>query len=67
MAAHAACADAALADDAHWDAVSAGTPPAPDEPDAGPGPGTAPARRSGCLALVAMLVVVTAASGLLAI
>jgi hypothetical protein len=32
MAAHPACADAALADDSHWDAV-AGTEPGPDAND----------------------------------
>jgi hypothetical protein len=51
MAAHAACADAALADDAHWDAISAGAantgePPETAEPIVG---------RSGCLVLVMAL------------
>jgi len=35
IAAHASCADAALADDAHWDAISEATDDA-DEPGAGP-------------------------------
>jgi hypothetical protein len=74
MAAHAACADAALADDRHWDAV-AGASPQPDEdaapeagpPEAGPpeaGPPDAKGR-SGCLtvaaiALLALLVLFVA-------
>jgi hypothetical protein len=48
MAAHAACADAALADDRHWDAV-AGANPQPEEagePTSGPPKAE---RRSGCL------------------
>lgn len=44
MAAHAACADAALADDAHWDAIA--------EREGEAEPGTADRRgRAGCLAL----------------
>lgn len=52
MAAHAACADAALADDRHWDAV-AGANPEPDEA-AAPEPQKAETR-SGCLTLVALV------------
>jgi hypothetical protein len=53
MAAHAACADAALADDRHWDAV-AGASPQPDE-DAAPEAGPPDAKgRSGCLAVAAI-------------
>ena len=55
MAAHAACADAALADDAHWDRVAAATP----EPDADAAGDAAPAtnagsgsRGGGCLTVV---------------
>jgi hypothetical protein len=48
MAAHAACADAALADDAHWEAISAGSPDGGDVgPEERPHP---PGRRAGCLA-----------------
>ena len=68
MAAHATCADAALADDAHWDAVSAGTEPE-DEPDEQRGPEAGAGRRAGCLALsIALLAVaLVVAAGLLAI
>lgn len=63
MAAHAACADAALTDDEHWDAISAGTGSgAPEEPEAG----TPVARRAGCLAL-AMLPVIAAPVAALAL
>jgi hypothetical protein len=61
MAAHAACADAALADDRHWDAVSAsgGAPEGSGDP--------MPSRRSaGCLAL-ACLVAATALAAALAV
>lgn len=55
MAAHAACADAALADDRHWDAVAG---PEADATDQEPTGGTR--RRSmGCLS------VLTIAAGLL--
>jgi hypothetical protein len=61
MAAHAACADAALADDRHWDAV-AGAEPGSDLPDAPVG-GDRPeveARRAGCLAIAAVVLLVLA-------
>jgi hypothetical protein len=52
MAAHAACADAALADDAHWEAIdAAGTEGESHEPDA------PPSGRAGCLAALALLVI----------
>jgi hypothetical protein len=53
MAAHAACADAALADDRQWDAVAGASP----QPDAGgePAPtGPSAERRSGCLTIAAI-------------
>jgi hypothetical protein len=54
MAAHAACADAALADDEHWDAISAGAPLG-ETSDAGPdteaSPGGQAPGRAGCLAM----------------
>ena len=56
MAAHATCADAALASDTHWDAIAgqdAGASPE-DEPDASPPPATA--HRAGCLGALALLV-----------
>jgi hypothetical protein len=55
MAAHAACADAALADDHHWDAVARATPEPEldDEPAEEPDGGSrATVREGGCLALV---------------
>jgi hypothetical protein len=55
MAAHAACADAALADDRHWDAVAGASPSADETPDA-PSEPAPTERRSGCLALVALAV-----------
>ena len=57
MAAHAACADAALADDAHWDAISAGAadPDVSDEPVEPVGPVEPVVGRSGCLVLVLAL------------
>jgi hypothetical protein len=55
MAAHAACADAALADDAHWEAIdAAGTEGESHAPD----PGTA--ARAGCLGVMALCVVALA-------
>ncbi|HEX6128299.1 MAG TPA: hypothetical protein VF071_04675 [Candidatus Limnocylindria bacterium] len=57
MAAHAVCADAALADDEHWDAISAGTgsgSASSGEPDAG----STTARRLGCLAITLLAVLV---------
>lgn len=68
MVAHAACADAALADDAHWDAVSAGTQ-AEDETAAEPGGGATSGGRAGCLALPAasLTMALAVAAGLLAI
>jgi hypothetical protein len=54
MAAHAACADAALADDRHWDAV-AGASPQPEEEDTAAGRPTDEKRRSaGCLTVAAI-------------
>ena len=57
-AAHSACADRALADDAHWDAIADASPP--EEP-------ATPARAGGCFAIVALVlvvaVVIAAASG----
>jgi hypothetical protein len=53
MAAHAACADAALADDRHWDAV-AGADPAPDEQGPPQAPPDAKGRSTGCLMLAAI-------------
>lgn len=50
MAAHPACADAALADDRHWDAV-AGTEGGPDADDDGAQPEPARRRGAGCLAV----------------
>ncbi len=49
MAAHAACADAALADDAHWEEISAGSAEGGDvATEEGPKP---PGGRAGCLAV----------------
>jgi len=56
MAAHATCADAALASDTHWDAIAgqdAGAAPE-DGPNATPPPATA--RRAGCLGVLAVLI-----------
>jgi hypothetical protein len=52
-AAHAACADRALADDAHWDAIAeaGAVDQEPDERDEAP-------RARGCLLAIALLVVV---------
>lgn len=56
MAAHASCADAALADDAHWDAISQADDRNSPDGDAGQ-----PATRSaGCLAAALAAVVVLA-------
>ncbi len=51
MAAHAACADAALADDAHWDRVAAAAPE-PETGDAPPQLSERGARAGGCLTLL---------------
>ncbi|MEO8510701.1 MAG: hypothetical protein ABI534_05610 [Chloroflexota bacterium] len=51
MAAHAACADRALADDAHWDAIAGASEVEDDERPAAP-------RARGCLLVIALLVVV---------
>jgi hypothetical protein len=58
MAAHAACADAALADDRHWDAVAASQPES-DVADAPTGPDRqdVPARKAGCLAIAVVVLV----------
>jgi hypothetical protein len=56
MAAHATCADAALASDTHWDAIAgqdAGDS-TEDGLDAAPQPATA--RRAGCLGVLAMVI-----------
>jgi len=63
MAAHAACADAALADDAHWEAIdAAGTEGEGHIPDSGS------VARAGCLGVVALIAIAFAvarrASGL---
>lgn len=54
MAAHAACADAALTDDAHWDAISQTGGAPEDETSA------TEARRSGCLGSVGLLLLLLA-------
>ena len=54
MAAHASCADAALADDHHWDAIASREPEAGDEE---PQRDAAPAERgrgAGCLSVLPM-------------
>jgi hypothetical protein len=57
IAAHAACADAALADDRHWDEIATGAPE-PEEEEAT----TPPTGRTGsCLAVSALVVVAMAA------
>ena len=57
IAAHAACADAALADDRHWDEIATGTPE-PEEPSDAAAP---PAARSGgCLAVSALALIAVA-------
>lgn len=53
MAAHAACADAALADDRHWDAVAGAAPGS--EPDDEAETNTSRGRSSGCLTIAAVL------------
>jgi hypothetical protein len=59
MAAHSACADAALADDRHWDAVAGGDGAADDD-DSEPGDGASQRRSAGCLAfaIIAVLALV---------
>jgi hypothetical protein len=55
-AAHAACADAALTDDRHWDAIAAASgEPISDEVGSEPA-----AQRSGCLAVALLIGVVMA-------
>jgi hypothetical protein len=56
MAAHAACADAALADDRHWDAVAGADPvsDADDERSTSDRRGST-RRAAGCLSLVAVV------------
>jgi hypothetical protein len=52
MAAHASCADAALADDRHWDAIADRSPEEAESP-APPTPESPTSRRAGgCLVLV---------------
>ena len=74
MAAHASCADAALADDAHWDAISGGEQPADEtgeqadasDPARTGGPEARAARAGGCLAIaLVLLAVVLMVTGLL--
>ena len=50
--AHAACADRALADDAHWDEIAEASG-ADDASPSGPAP-----RSRGCLAIIAVVLVV---------
>ena len=68
MAAHAACADAALADDRHWDAIAErGSAPGDEEPAIDGG--DAARREAGCLGsiiAVAVAVVVLVAGAALA-
>ncbi len=61
MAAHAACADAALADDEHWDAISDGAT------DEGNGPSLDRTPRIGCLGVSSgtLLIAIAAATALL--
>jgi hypothetical protein len=62
IAAHASCADAALADDRHWDAVADGAGDEPGTPADAPGAegaGRATGTRSGCLALVLRVAVLS--------
>jgi hypothetical protein len=64
MAAHAACADAALADDAHWDAISAGAAD-PGEPTGAAEPVEPIVGRSGCLVLVMALAAIVVSIALI--
>jgi hypothetical protein len=57
MAAHAACADAALADDRHWDAVAGASPQPETDGGAAESPPDAKRRSAGCLTLAAMALV----------
>ena len=58
MAAHVSCADAALADDTHWDAIS-GSTEADSSDSAGNEESSAPsARAGGCLAIALVLLAV---------
>ena len=60
MAAHATCADAALADDGHWDAVAAASPlDAEDEPS--DPPPVRSAGRAGCVTLSVLAIVAAVA------
>jgi hypothetical protein len=61
MAAHAACADAALADDAHWDRVAAAAPE-PETGDAPPQPSQRGGRAGGCLTLLLSVAVALVAA-----
>ena len=60
MAAHSACADAALADDSHWDAVAGGSIGADEEDSKAPDAATE-RRSAGCLAIAAIVAVVSIA------
>jgi hypothetical protein len=64
-AAHAGCADAALADDAHWDAIAAGAgESAGDERSAADEDHEPVAGRSGCLMVVLALAAIIVAIAL---
>jgi hypothetical protein len=54
--AHAECADRALADDAHWDRIAAQTGDRGEAPSEAPAdePAQTQARKSGCLAVASM-------------
>jgi hypothetical protein len=67
IAAHARCADAALADDDHWEAIAAaGQETAPDEADAGGStPAGAATRQAGCLGMVATTILASASLAIL--
>jgi hypothetical protein len=54
MAAHAACADAALADDRHWDAVAGASPQSDEEGAAEGRPADTKRRSAGCLTIAAV-------------
>jgi hypothetical protein len=57
MAAHASCADAALADDRHWDELASATGGADvDSPEAQP---AERGRGAGCLSVLAMVTALT--------
>jgi hypothetical protein len=55
MAAHASCADAALVDDAHWDAINRVDQADSSDSARNEGSSAPPARAGGCLALALVL------------